>query len=362
VTLAAITFGLTAVVMAVGLDSTLTQINHSAVQSQGQVQVALLQGRGSLTSQIRQQQRLAAALRTQPGTLRYAGEAETGAPGTRPVITVPVLAQVPVNAYDGDPGWLQPGLISGRWYHSPGEVDADAPFLTQAGLSVGDTMTMTVNGKPVTVRIVGEAFVISDDPTLLTSWQTLGSAAADLAWQYDIELKPGTSTQAYVSGLGHFLGPGFAVVAAPQSASSFAATADTSLIGLLTVVIAVLAGLGVLNSVLMLTRERVRDLGVFKAVGMTPRQTIAMVICWIIPPAVIAAAIALPAGIMLQHVVAQAIGAVAGTGIPGSYIDVYGAVELLLLALAGLAIAIAGALGPAGWAAAAKTTTALHAE
>ncbi len=35
---------------------------------------------------------------------------------------------------------------------------------------------------------------------------------------------------------------------------------------------------------------------------------------------------------------------------------------LALLVLAGLAIAIAGALGPAIWAAAAKTTTALHAE
>jgi putative ABC transport system permease protein len=35
---------------------------------------------------------------------------------------------------------------------------------------------------------------------------------------------------------------------------------------------------------------------------------------------------------------------------------------LTLLALAGLAIAIAGALGPASWAAASKTTTALHAE
>jgi putative ABC transport system permease protein len=83
VTLAAITFGLTAAVMAVGLNSTLTQINHSAVQAQGQVQVALLQGRGSLTSQIRQQHTIAAALRAQPGTLRYAGEAEPAlrAPG-----------------------------------------------------------------------------------------------------------------------------------------------------------------------------------------------------------------------------------------------------------------------------------------
>jgi putative ABC transport system permease protein len=31
------------------------------------------------------------------------------------------------------------------------------------------------------------------------------------------------------------------------------------------------AALGVLNSVVMATRQRVHDLGVFKAVGMTPR-------------------------------------------------------------------------------------------
>ena len=36
--------------------------------------------------------------------------------------------------------------------------------------------------------------------------------------------------------------------------------------------------------------------------------------------------------------------------------------ELALLVLAGLAIALAGALGPAIWAAATKTTTALHTE
>jgi putative ABC transport system permease protein len=34
----------------------------------------------------------------------------------------------------------------------------------------------------------------------------------------------------------------------------------------------------VLNTVLLTTRERAHDLGVFKAVGMTPRQVIAMVV------------------------------------------------------------------------------------
>ena len=82
---------------------------------------------------------------------------------------------------------------------------------------------------------------------------------------------------------------------------------DTSLIRLLTIMVAVLAGLGVLNTVLMLTRERVHDLGIFKAVGMTPRQTITMVICWVIAPAIAAALIALPAGMALQDAVVHAI-------------------------------------------------------
>jgi hypothetical protein len=47
----------------------------------------------------------------------------------------------------------------------------------------------------------------------------------------------------------------------------------------------------------------------------------------------------------------------------GSYLaQAYTPATLALLVLAGLAIAIVGALGPAVWAAAAKTTTALHAE
>jgi AcrR family transcriptional regulator len=122
------------------------------------------------------------------------------------------------------------------------------------------------------------------------------------------------------------------------------------------------AASGVLNSVLMVTRERVHDLGVFKAIGMTPRQTIAMVVCWVVVPAIGAALIALPAGMILQNVIVHAIGGIAGIGIPGRFVHVYGGAELLLLALAGLAIAAVGAVGPASWAAASKTTAALHTE
>jgi putative ABC transport system permease protein len=52
----------------------------------------------------------------------------------------------------------------------------------------------------------------------------------------------------------------------------------------------------------------------------------------------------------------------AGLGVPASLQNVYGAGELAALALAGLGIALAGALLPAGWAARSRTASALRTE
>jgi putative ABC transport system permease protein len=90
-----------------------------------------------------------------------------------------------------------------------------------------------------------------------------------------------------------------------------------------------------------------------------------MVICWVIPPAIIAAAIALPAGLTTQaHLIRQLTSSTAlhGTALPASFVHVLGSADLLLLTLAGLAIAIAGALGPASWAAHTRTAAVLRTE
>jgi putative ABC transport system permease protein len=54
--------------------------------------------------------------------------------------------------------------------------------------------------------------------------------------------------------------------------------------------------------------------------------------------------------------------AAANTGLPASYLHVYGGWQIAVLALAGLMITVAGALLPASWAAATRTATALRAE
>ena len=52
----------------------------------------------------------------------------------------------------------------------------------------------------------------------------------------------------------------------------------------------------------------------------------------------------------------------AQAALPPAIYNVYDPVELVLLALAGLVIAVAGALAPAGWAARTPTALALPAE
>jgi putative ABC transport system permease protein len=109
-------------------------------------------------------------------------------------------------------------------------------------------------------------------------------------------------------------------------------------------------------------RERVHDLGVLKAVGMTPRQTVAMVLSSVAGVGLLAGVLAVPAGIAVHHYVIPAMAGAAGLGVPVSLQDVYGAAELAALALAGLLIALGGALLPAGWAAQSRTASALRAE
>jgi putative ABC transport system permease protein len=359
-TLAATTFGLAALVLAVGLDGSLARVNGSAADGAGQVQVD--PGGGQATFTASQQRAITATLRAEPGSQRYLAEADlVPFPGARRTVSVPGVGVVPVTAYDGPAGWLNWPLVSGRWYRAPGEVDAGSAFLSQSGLAVGDRVALHLGGRVIPARIVGQVFDLAGTG-LLTSWRTLGGGAAGLAAaQYDIGLRAGTSPARYAATLARALGGGV-FVGLPRSGAPGFGLVDTSYIRLLTVLMAVLAGLGVLNSVLLVTRERVHDLGVFKAVGMTPRQTLAMVTCWVVVPAIGAALLALPGGMLIQDVTVRALAADIGVPLPGQFIHVYGAVQLLLLALAGLGIAAAGALLPAGWAAAARTSTALRAE
>ena len=105
-------------------------------------------------------------------------------------------------AFAGDSSWLGYGIIAGRWYDAPGQVDVNTAFLNASGLAVGGTATINTGTTQVTVRIVGEVFHPSNTPTVFGSTQTLpGLAAPANVLYWDVGLRPGTFAAAYVQAV-----------------------------------------------------------------------------------------------------------------------------------------------------------------
>lgn len=367
---AAVVFGAAAVTFGVGLALTLGAVQSGRMlDSAGSVVVQAGGGQAPPGAQAvhagggpeepkADPAEIAAALRALPGTSRFYGttQAEVSASG--------ITGATTVVAYDGDASWGAPRLVSGGWLDGPGQAVVTTRFLEAAGIRLGDTVTLTERGRRVPVRIVGEAFFTEGEGMeLLTGTSTLGALGLDATpGRYHVETDPGTDLTAYLASLDDALDPLGADALANTAGTSSVIAAMNALIGTLTLMLVVVAGLGVLNTVVLDTRDRVHDLGVLKALGMAPRQTVTMVVTSVAGIGLVAGAVAVPAGVTLHRFVTPLMGDAVGMTLPASDIAVYDVPDLALLALGGLVIAVAGALLPAGWAARTTTATALRTE
>jgi putative ABC transport system permease protein len=363
VTLFAIAFGACAVIFAVGLSTSLDRVQVANSQSNTtQVQVAYggngtPAGPGQQYPSQGQDNAVTAALADTPGAAHTDVEYNTQ-------VTVPSVAQkVNATVYTGDTSWQGWLMISGHWLNGPGQVVVDTEFLDDSSLAVGDTTTVNTGTATVTVRIVGEYFNPSRQPNLWASSSTLpGVATLANLNQWNIGLRPGTSAGAYIASFNAALGKSSPWAVFGQEGGGQFFTIASALIGLLALMVAIASGLGVLNTVLMTTRDKVHDLGIFKAIGMRPGQVLAMVCCWVLVPAIIAAVLAAPAAIEVNSATLTSMARAANTGVPGSLTSVFPIARLALLSLAALAIAALGALLPASWAARARPAVALRTE
>ncbi|TVT40789.1 FtsX-like permease family protein [Amycolatopsis rhizosphaerae] len=300
---------------------------------------------------------IAALIKAQPGTRRFfsTGQTRVGVAG--------LAGETEVIAYQGDSSWASYRMLSGTWFHGLGEAVAPTGFLRSSGTRVGDTITLTNQGRSVTVRLVGEVF--STHEALLTDIASLDGLHADIqpmSVQFDIDIRPDVSQASYLDSLDRALLP-YNITAQPNTAhASTNFVAMESLVALLTLMLVAVAGLGVLNTVVLDTRERVHDFGVFKALGMSPGQTVAMVVTSVAGIGLVSGVVGVPIGILLHDAVVPAMGSAAGTGIPAADIAVYSLPLVVALVLGGLIIATAGALLPAGWAARNRPAVALRSE
>ncbi|MEU4821196.1 ABC transporter permease [Actinomadura sp. NPDC023710] len=281
---------------------------------------------------------------------------------------------VQVKAYQGDVtdrhGYR---MVHGRWLGGPGEAVVGDPFLKTGGKKIGDTVVVTADGRKAALRIVGTALVDGGD-TVLTDWASLtslvdrGKPAASpepsgprsgmVTSLLEVTLTPGTSPEHYAAAL---RADGVPAEPAAEGIES----GQVILLGLLTLLtlgLTTVAGLGVFNTVILNTQDRARDFGVLKSLGATPRQVLTVVLASMAVLGLVGGLIGLPLGVAAHHVVLPAMADTGGLVLPYGLMETFPWPLMLLSVLAGIAIALLGALIPAGRASRIKTAAALRSE
>ncbi|TMC83201.1 MAG: FtsX-like permease family protein [Chloroflexi bacterium] len=349
-TLVTVLLGVATIVVAVGLPRSFELINNSETGA-GNYQVIVTRTSAYPDSEVMR------LLNAQPQTARVV------AVGGQNVIVPGVGDPVNTHLFRGDSSRLGYMVVAGRWYSAPGEVVAPAALIRDAHLKIGDSFTGTANGQPLQLRLVGETYDINNlGHSLFMDISTMASVTPAVEpFLYDITLTHGSDVSSYVRR-----------VATAQPDLLDVRASDTSLIApvkIIDLVLLILAGVlgligvgGVFNTLLLNTRERIRDTATLKSLGMSPRQVVVMVGASAGLLALVGGLAAMPLGLTLHHLLNDAISGSAGNDTPPAAYGVFAAWELTAIPLAGVVVAIAAAMIPGRWAARSNVVEVLHAE
>jgi putative ABC transport system permease protein len=298
---------------------------------------------------------LQATIASWPGTAHVVGVGEV------PVRLVGA-GDANVYAYNGASDWTGFPLVSGRWYAAPGEAVASSYLLRQTGHHVGDKLTVTGDDGTATVVVVGEFFDGRNGLNIITDAATVSGVGDTSPDRFEVAVTGDLAT--YVQTLQEHYGPESGIYVDNRTVGNDNRTFIVldGLIATLALLLGAVAALGVLNTVVLTTRERSHEIGVLRCLGMTPTQVQSLVLWSTVLVGVVGGALAIPLGVALQRQVIPQMGAAAGTGVPESILDVYSPGLLAVLGLVGIAIAVLGAWLPAVVAARARPAHALRAE
>jgi putative ABC transport system permease protein len=240
---------------------------------------------------------------------------------------------------------------------------APAAFLKDAHLKVGDYFSGSLNGRRMRFHLVGTVFDTSENGRILhLDFATLAAAMpGELPSDYLVRLRAGADAQGYAIRVNRTARDGLTVGTNQSNASSVIDTIN-SVVVILALVLAVIAMAAVFNTVLLNTRERVRDTAILKAVGMTQGQTIAMVATSAAVLGLVGGMLGIPTGLWLHTMILQTMATQVGNAISPAQYQVFSPGILIGLVLAGVVVAMVGAYLPARWAARTRVADVLHAE
>jgi ABC-type lipoprotein release transport system permease subunit len=356
-TLAAILLGVTTVTFASGIAATVLRVASLSARVSGDVDVM----RPDAAATSRSDTEIEAMLRGLPGTARVATFV------TVPVAVAGQTEPLEINFGRGDVAAMgyEEQLLAGRWPRGSHEAVVPTELMRERGLTVGQQLVLDLDGHRTTLTIVGQTLRDAPGPLALIADRALLTELSpdhklDLrAMVFQVQLKRGVDHEAYAR----------AVRAADPGLDGWDQTSIDdfqiiviSISTLLSILLAAVAGLGVLNTVVLNVRERRRDLGMLKSIGMTPRQVVAMVVTSMAALGLLGGLLGIPIGIAAHRFVVPMAADAANIQLPGSVFHVWPVSRLALLVLAGTAIAVLGALLPARSAARLTIARVLHNE
>jgi putative ABC transport system permease protein len=237
-------------------------------------------------------------------------------------------------------------LKEGRMIAGPGEAVMGYAVLDLIDASVGDTVEIFVEGNPLELTIVGrhtENYNMNN--VVISSLETYQAQADPHAqpYTYYLQLRDNASAEDLRrEWLDHSQGLIDVSITTEEPLSSVVQL--TTLITSFGTILMVVAGANLMSTSLLGVRERVRDFGIQKTLGVTPAQIAGSVVIGAITVAMIALVIGVTLGIGVMESFVRQVGIQIGAG-TDFYIIHWGGISLLIPIL--VLVAVASSLFPA---------------
>jgi len=284
--------------------------------------------------------------------------------GGREVAARPTGSAPTVDAYAvaGDVGVYEASVREGRLFAAPGEAVAGKALLDELGLSVGETLRLHLDGVPADLRIVGRVVDTEHDGRIILLGLDTYRAAVDAAagpTEHAVRLQASAFVPGVIAELAQRSGGRVLSTPLAIGAEDDVLQIRTILVGLNLVLVAI-GVVNLLSTTMLGVRDRFRDIGILKTLGVTPRQVVGSVLVGVGALAGVAVLVGIPLGLVVTWALFAELGQRTGVGAEVGVMPGWTALTLIL-PVVGL-LALGGGFLPARHAARLQVAEALRYE
>ncbi len=204
---------------------------------------------------------------------------------------------------DGDLESFPAPLIEGRMFTGDGEAVAGYGLARNRGLEVGDVTVIEIADHRHEIEITGIVREFNNLGELLTMpAETIGRIDPEVGAEiYAVQLRDGAAVSGFAADIEEASGGLLGTAPLDRSALPKTLRDAQGVIFALSGVMVLTVAVGILGSVSLSVAERRRELGMLKAVGMTPAQVLQSVLTGAGVLALGAVALGLPLGVLLSR-------------------------------------------------------------